>query len=718
MTNYLYDRQNVILETDAEGNTRASYVKGINYISKTDGTGKDSYYLFNVHGDVVQTVDAAGSTQNQYEYDIWGNPVLTIEASENAIRYAGEFLDSETGLYYLRARFYDPYLGRFTTEDSYWGEDENPLSLNLYTYCVNDPVRYVDLSGHYYYVDENGKGHVSEITVGWNVGLNPDIIYDKVIFEGNHINVTTGGAQIGSTSGSKDIVDAYNKSPESSAFMYVPSTMKLDTVVTGSGSTSITNQGYIATIYTGKDSSLNLNNYGKVMKINVEEGTTANIFNYNQEKDPETNEYIKSIEVITGGLKSKINLFNYGGVGEVHTGDYSENLVYNENEEAYVKWLETGLENSTTFNGRSAYKISGQGTINYPANTTITFANNKTYADVVKVTRDSANSDNIVLIQKNGTKTIITKNVLEQGYRISTRLSNGAVSESIYDPQGKLLKKFEETNNPNDILFSNIDMLYSLASQYTNNKALANKLVLMYIRQFNKSYTTSDWDVVAGKVDNKFVNYVQNSNSDLAKYFSGNVYIVDPGSNEKIEITHFAATLNALLYDTTWSDAGIKLLAGENNIDNLAGWAGDLQTLVKDVLKDTNKSNDYKKLYSSAINLMGNSTSSFSMTDLLADVDAVNINKLLGSSSINSAIRNYYTYGSTDKRYTTFVQNIAGGTKKKELNSLAGKYTDDWFVWPAKKWPLLSGVDVSGNQSKAVRDLFTDFIWTKMQNEK
>ncbi|OPX43223.1 tRNA nuclease WapA precursor [Ruminiclostridium hungatei] len=149
VTNYLYDRQNVILETDAEGNTRASYVKGINYISKTDADGKASYYLFNGHGDVVQTVDAAGTTQNQYEYDIWGNPVLTIEtAAGNSIRYAGEFMDSEIGLYYLRARFYDPYLGRFTTEDSYWGEDENPLSLNLYAYCANDPVRYTNPSGY------------------------------------------------------------------------------------------------------------------------------------------------------------------------------------------------------------------------------------------------------------------------------------------------------------------------------------------------------------------------------------------------------------------------------------------------------------------------------------------------------------------------------------------------------------------------------------------
>ncbi|MHB8064120.1 MAG: RHS repeat-associated core domain-containing protein, partial [Ruminiclostridium sp.] len=44
--------------------------------------------------------------------------------------------------------YYDPSTGRFISEDSYWGEDENPLSLNLYTYCENDPIRYTDPSGN------------------------------------------------------------------------------------------------------------------------------------------------------------------------------------------------------------------------------------------------------------------------------------------------------------------------------------------------------------------------------------------------------------------------------------------------------------------------------------------------------------------------------------------------------------------------------------------
>ncbi len=145
-TNYLYDRQHVILEE--RENDEIKYVRGINYIARIDDTGKLSYYLYNGHGDVVQTINENGQTENQYDYDIFGNPTLTIEEYENNIRYAGEFYDAETGLYYLRARYYDPYIGRFISEDSYWGEDINPLSLNLYTYCYNDPIKYIDPTGH------------------------------------------------------------------------------------------------------------------------------------------------------------------------------------------------------------------------------------------------------------------------------------------------------------------------------------------------------------------------------------------------------------------------------------------------------------------------------------------------------------------------------------------------------------------------------------------
>ncbi|WP_275935205.1 RHS repeat-associated core domain-containing protein, partial [Abyssisolibacter fermentans] len=151
-TNYYYDRQHVILETGTE---TVSYVRGINYISRKSSIGS-SYYFYNGHGDVVQTVSENGEVRNQYDYDIFGNPLLTIEEEKNEIRYSGEYYDESTGLYYLRARYYNPYTGRFISEDSYWGEDSNPLSLNLYTYCYNDPLRFIDPSGHRVMACESG----------------------------------------------------------------------------------------------------------------------------------------------------------------------------------------------------------------------------------------------------------------------------------------------------------------------------------------------------------------------------------------------------------------------------------------------------------------------------------------------------------------------------------------------------------------------------------
>ncbi len=146
-TNYLYDGQNVILETNEAGAMKARYIRGVNYIARVDAAASLSYFLFNGHGDVVQTATAAGVVQNQYDYDIFGSPALTVESYECSIRYSGYFYDAETGLYYLNARYYDSRVGRFLTEDSYRGSIIDPLRLNLYTYCRNEPIMNWDPTG-------------------------------------------------------------------------------------------------------------------------------------------------------------------------------------------------------------------------------------------------------------------------------------------------------------------------------------------------------------------------------------------------------------------------------------------------------------------------------------------------------------------------------------------------------------------------------------------
>ena len=66
---------------------------------------------------------------NRYQYDVFGNTVESQEQVHNRFKYADEQFDQVTGQYYLRARFYNPVIGRFTQEDTYRGD-----GLNLYSY--------------------------------------------------------------------------------------------------------------------------------------------------------------------------------------------------------------------------------------------------------------------------------------------------------------------------------------------------------------------------------------------------------------------------------------------------------------------------------------------------------------------------------------------------------------------------------------------------------
>ncbi len=149
--NYDFSGQ-VIAEEKLSGSTviqKSSFVRGDRVLVKKDKTAaKDYYYLYNGHGDVVQIVNTSGTPVNTYSYDEWGNITSQTEGIPNSFKYAGEIYDEETGLYYLRARYYDPSIGRFLNEDTVEGQIDNPLSQNLYTYVSNNPLIYTDPTGH------------------------------------------------------------------------------------------------------------------------------------------------------------------------------------------------------------------------------------------------------------------------------------------------------------------------------------------------------------------------------------------------------------------------------------------------------------------------------------------------------------------------------------------------------------------------------------------
>ena len=108
----------------------------------------------NVQGDVEKLVDVSGTVVVEYVYDAWGNHTVRDTSGEglgtlNSIRYRGYIYDTETGLYYLQSRYYDPEVGRFLSADSIEYLDPETINgLNLYAYCNNNPVMYVDPTGH------------------------------------------------------------------------------------------------------------------------------------------------------------------------------------------------------------------------------------------------------------------------------------------------------------------------------------------------------------------------------------------------------------------------------------------------------------------------------------------------------------------------------------------------------------------------------------------
>ena len=132
--------------------TATVYIRGTSLAAAFDwdegSKGDNRFYTQNAHGDVVNITDADGDVIKSYTYDAFGVEKNISDIDTNVFRYCGEYFDTETGTIYLRARYYNPTTGRFISRDSFVGKKSDPLSLNLYTYCANNPVRYIDPSGH------------------------------------------------------------------------------------------------------------------------------------------------------------------------------------------------------------------------------------------------------------------------------------------------------------------------------------------------------------------------------------------------------------------------------------------------------------------------------------------------------------------------------------------------------------------------------------------
>ena len=189
---HIWDGSNIVMDVDGDdGAVIDRYIRGITLLA-SDVQG---YYLYNAHGDVVQLADGSGAVTKDYDYDAFGvqldsdglmvytqaGDALFEDTDTNPWRYCGEYFDVETNTIYLRARYYNPALGRFLAEDTHWNIDnmvygDNPVkwnerrsdekdplglneytllpdanamrqSANLYAYALNNPTMYADPSG-------------------------------------------------------------------------------------------------------------------------------------------------------------------------------------------------------------------------------------------------------------------------------------------------------------------------------------------------------------------------------------------------------------------------------------------------------------------------------------------------------------------------------------------------------------------------------------------
>ena len=127
-------------EVGATGALNTRYIRGTGLIAR-EMDGALQYYLFDAHGDVLHRLDASGNMLKTYRYDAFGNEIDPETLDTNPFRYCGEYFGREIGTYYLRARNYDPRIGRFTTEDP------ARKDLNFFIYGRNNPVLFTDPTG-------------------------------------------------------------------------------------------------------------------------------------------------------------------------------------------------------------------------------------------------------------------------------------------------------------------------------------------------------------------------------------------------------------------------------------------------------------------------------------------------------------------------------------------------------------------------------------------
>ncbi|WP_444994436.1 putative Ig domain-containing protein [Aliikangiella sp. IMCC44359] len=172
-TNYLTDSNRdyaqVIAEMDSNDSVTASYTYGDDLLSMMK-SGEIWNYHYDGLGSTRSLTNSSGNESDTYAYDAFGNLVSETGSTENAYLFTGEQFDESLGQYYLRARYYNQGIGRFTQQDTWMGNNHDPVTLHKYLYANADPVSYTDPTGNFSIGEQMAAAQVTGVLTTIAIG--------------------------------------------------------------------------------------------------------------------------------------------------------------------------------------------------------------------------------------------------------------------------------------------------------------------------------------------------------------------------------------------------------------------------------------------------------------------------------------------------------------------------------------------------------------------
>jgi RHS repeat-associated protein len=139
-----------VVDELVNGTVTRTYAYGLSRVSQNQllgGSRVSSFYGYDGQGSVRFLTNLAGASTDTYQYDAFGNTLGTTGSTPNTFLFSGEKSDSALSLYYFRARYMNPVLGRFMTMDPLPGNIQDPGSLHRYLYARNNAVNRTDPTG-------------------------------------------------------------------------------------------------------------------------------------------------------------------------------------------------------------------------------------------------------------------------------------------------------------------------------------------------------------------------------------------------------------------------------------------------------------------------------------------------------------------------------------------------------------------------------------------